>query len=76
MKFKEKIDVSCIPQLKEDLLVSVNEIITTVLKEFAEKEELKNAVKYFEKLIKNLHQYVKNKFLMAEENDDAMLSKK
>lgn len=33
-------------------------------------------VKHFDKLIKNLHTYIKNKFSMVEDNDDAILSKK
>ena len=47
-----------------------------MIKKLAEKEEVKSVVKHFDKMIKNLHQYVKNKFSMAEETDDAMLSKK
>jgi len=42
----------------------------------AEKEELKVVVKHFDKMIKNLHAYIKTKFSMAEDTDDAMLSKK
>lgn len=42
----------------------------------AEKEELRVIMKHFDKLIKNLHSYIRNKFTMVEENDDAMLSKK
>ena len=47
-----------------------------MLKRLAEKEELKTVVKHFDKLIKNLHVYIKNKFSMVEENDDAILTKK
>lgn len=47
-----------------------------MLKKVAEKEELRVALKHFEKLIKNLHSYIKNKFTLAEETDDAMLTKK
>ena len=42
----------------------------------AEKEELKTVVKHFDKLIKNLYVYIKNKFSMVEEADDAILTKK
>jgi hypothetical protein len=42
----------------------------------AEKEELKILAQHFDKIIKNLHSFIKNKFSLVEDNDDAMLSKK
>jgi hypothetical protein len=49
---------------------------TKLLRKVAEKDELKAVAKHFEKLIKNLHSYIKNKFSLVEDTDDAMLSKK
>jgi hypothetical protein len=42
----------------------------------AEKEELKTVVKHFDKVFKNLHSYIKTKFSMAEDTDDAMFTTK
>jgi len=54
----------------------VQAILTKVLKRFVDKDEFKQVTNYFEKMIKNLHAYMKSRFSMAEENDDAMLTKK
>ena len=37
---------------------------------------MKAVAKHFDKLIMNLHSYMKNKFMMFEDADDAILSKK
>ena len=47
-----------------------------MLERLAEKEEVRAVQKQSEKGLKNLHSYMKNKFIMLEEQDDAMLSKK
>eukprot|EP00347_Sterkiella_histriomuscorum_P013450 403364665 len=75
-KLQEKIDYSNLPKIEEKILMECDKLQQKVLKRVAEKQELQAVVKHFDKLIKNLHTYIKNKFSMVEENDDAILSKK
>lgn len=75
-KLHEKIGNQDIPKIQETIMVEVNKSLQKMLKKVAEKEELKIAMKYFEKLITNLHAYIKNKFTLTEDTDDAMLTKK
>mmetsp|Transcript_47609 Transcript_47609/g.34875 ORF Transcript_47609/g.34875 Transcript_47609/m.34875 type:complete len:261 (+) Transcript_47609:1863-2645(+) len=76
MRLQEKVDIQEIPQITERILEETEKQNLQMLKRVAEKEEVKVVARHFEKMIKNLHAYIKNKFLMLEEADDAILSKK
>lgn len=75
-KLLEKLDLTNLPKLQESILEECDKQQQKAMKRVAEKQELQTVVKHFDKLIKNLHAYIKNKFSMAEDNDDAMLSKR
>ncbi len=84
---KDKIDSSNLPSIQvkqikqklillEKLLDECEKSQLKLIKRVAEKEELKTAVKHFDKIIKNLHVYIKSKLSQAGDVDDPMLSKK
>ena len=57
-------------------MLEVEQVLEKIIKKMADKEELKQTIKHFEKMVKNLHQYMKAKFSALEDEDDVMLSKR
>lgn len=75
-ELKSKFDLSELEAIEKGILDKSEEQINKCVKRMAEKVELTVQIQKVDKQIKNLHAYVKNKFQMVEENDDAILSKR
>lgn len=75
-KCNDKIDKNQIESIQEKIINEAEKKNLKLLKKVAEKEELKVIMKHFDKLIKDLYQYIRNKFSLVDDNEEAMLSKK
>lgn len=76
LKCNEKIDYKEVGNIEERVLAESKKQQQILFKKMAEKEELRATIKHFDQLIKNIHEYIKERFDKFEENDDALLQKK